>query len=81
MPFKKGHTGYNKGKQRKPASTAKNTTKEWEKMTIARTLDPEEVYYYLENNLDVMELYDKLKDAKRDKKEYQKNWYNKNKKK
>lgn len=81
MPFEKGHTGYNKKKQRQSASTAKNTTKEWEKMLIARTLDPEEVYYYLENNLDVTELYDKLKDAKRDKREYQKNWYTKNKKK
>ena len=56
-----------------------NQTKTWDKQVIKRTLDPEEVHFYLENNLDVTELYDKLKPPKMPQRMYQERYYQKKK--
>lgn len=71
MPFKKGHSGFSGGrKTRKYNERPKNTrqtidryygNKEWEKNTSKTTLDQDEVDYYINNDLPLDELYDKMK--------------------
>ena len=63
MPFEKGHKH-----GRKPGTKNKNSSldvhrnhHEWERSSLKKTLDPEQVDYYLYNDLDITELYDELK--------------------
>ena len=68
MPFKKGHSGYKKPEQyRTTPGNPKdkhgtldlyNVKSKFKKIKKGqKLLDPEEVNYYLQNNMDVTELY------------------------
>ena len=66
-PFEKGHKGY-KGSGRPKGSKTKNSSlntynlhKEWKKSSLKKTLDIDEVDYYLYNDLPIEELYDEMK--------------------